>query len=82
MEGPVETVIISRKTHANTKSKTEEKRRWNGIFILFRLIAMAAKRHSSVAHRMPRFLIIDNRCSRFKTENLPSLHIFRLRIIE
>ena len=35
--------------------------------ILFRFRAMAARRHSSVAARMPLFRIFEIQCSRFKT---------------
>ena len=42
---------------------------------------MADKRHSSVAARMPRLRMEERLCSRFITEKLPSIHIFRFFII-
>ena len=48
--------------------------------ILLRFRAMAARRHSSVAARMPLFRILEIQCSRFKTEKLPSAQILRSRI--
>ena len=44
--------------------------------------AMAARRHSSVAARMPLFRIFEMQCSRFKTEKLPSAQILRSRIMD
>ena len=49
--------------------------------ILLRFRAMAARRHSSVAVRMPLFRILEIQCSRFKTEKLPSAQILRSRIM-
>lgn len=50
--------------------------------ILLRFRAMAARRHSSVAARMPLFRIFEMQCSRFKTEKLPSAQILRSRIMD
>ena len=47
----------------------------------FRSNAMADKRHSSVTAKMPLFLILERQCSRLSTENDPSAHILRRRII-
>ena len=49
--------------------------------ILLRFRAMAARRNSSVAARMPLFQILEIQCSRFKTEKLPSAQILRSRIM-
>ena len=49
--------------------------------IRLRFRAMAARRHSSVAARMPLFRILEIQCSRFKTEKLPSAQILRSRIM-
>ena len=51
------------------------------LTILFRFNAMADKRHSSVTAGMPLFLILERQCSRLSTENDPSAHILRKRII-
>ena len=51
------------------------------LTILLRFRAMAARRHSSVAARMPLFRILEIQCSRFKTEKLPSAQILRSRIM-
>ena len=52
------------------------------IAIRFRFKAMAERRHSSVAARMPLFRIFEMQCSRFRTEKLPSAQILRSRIID
>ena len=51
------------------------------LTILFRFNAMADKRHSSVTAGMSLFLILERQCSRLSTENDPSAHILRKRII-
>ena len=51
------------------------------LTILFRFNAMADKRYSSVAARMPLLCIVERLCSRFMTAKLPSAQIFRFRII-
>ena len=58
--------------------------RWkNTAFaILLRFRAMAERRHSSVAARMPLFQIFEIQCSRFKTEKLPSAQILRSHIMD
>ena len=55
--------------------------RWH-FAIRLRFRAMAARRHSSVAARMPLFRIFEIQCSRFKTEKLPSAQILRSRIMD
>ena len=52
------------------------------FIILLRFNAIAARRHSSVAARMPLFRIFEMQCSRFKTEKLPSAQILRSRIMD
>ena len=51
------------------------------LAILLRFNAMADRRHSSVAARMPRFLIFKRLCSLFIAAKLPSAHIFRFLIM-
>lgn len=51
------------------------------LTILFRFNAMADRRHSSVAARMPRFRIFRRLCSLFITAKMPSAHIFRFLIM-
>ena len=47
------------------------------LTILLRFNAMADRRHSSVAARMPRFRIFERLCSLFIAAKLPSAQIFR-----
>ena len=51
------------------------------LAILLRFNAMADRRHSSFAARMPRFLIFKRLCSLFIAAKLPSAHIFRFLIM-
>ena len=51
------------------------------LTILFRLNAMANKRHSSVATKMPLLCIVERLCSRFMAAKLPSAQIFRFLIM-
>ena len=51
------------------------------LAILLRFNAIADRRHSSVAARIPRFLIFKRLCSLFIAAKLPSAHIFRFLIM-
>ena len=51
------------------------------LAILLRFNAMADRRHSSFAARIPRFLIFKRLCSLFMAAKLPSAHIFRFLIM-
>lgn len=51
------------------------------LTILLRFNAMADKRHSSVAARIPLLRIVERLCSRFIAARLPSAHIFRFPIM-
>ena len=62
-------------------NKLGDSERWH-FAIRLRFRAMAARRHSSVAARMPLFRIFEIQCSRFKTEKLPSAQILRSRIMD
>ena len=51
------------------------------LTILLRFNAMADRRHSSMAARMPLLCIVERLCSRFITAKLPSAQIFRFLIM-
>ena len=51
------------------------------LAILLRFKAMADGRRSSVAAKMPRFLIFKRLCSLFMAAKLPSAQIFRFLIM-
>ena len=80
--GPVDKGKNSAETRRGIGSIVNMEIKKMAFAILLRFRAMAARRHSSVAARMPLFRIFEMQCSRFKTEKLPSAQILRSRIMD
>ena len=81
-DGPVDKGKNSAETRRGIGRIVNMKIKKMAFAILLRFRAMAARRHSSVAARMPLFRIFEMQCSRFKAEKLPSAQILRSRIMD